>query len=395
MKHVITLLLSLSMSAAATAATEISDSAAVPDAPKFKITPAGRVLLDGAVIMPEGEGLTSGFTAPDVRAGAKMSYGRWASTVEVGFTYGKIGMKDVFIQYKWDDRNLIKVGHMIHKFGLTTSTSSSMKPSMEEPTTASFFDLGYHPGIMFVHSGPQFYGTLSAVMAEASWTGPANDQGRSSYGGVTRLVYRPLRSSRLILHAGISGWLQSAWHKSLQDDDGNETVSPGYFDFKASFPTRVSRTTMLQANITDARHVMKLSPELLIGRGRLALESQYFYMNVARRHGLPSYSASGAYAMLRGIVLGGDYSYDLNACGLATPRPRTLEVVAAYNYTDASCRRSNINGGITNDASVTFNYYINKYMLARLRYSYTDVRCSDLHPRRHANILQARLQVIF
>ena len=83
---------------------------------------------------------------------------------------------------------------------------------------------------------------------------------------------------------------------------------------------------------------------------------------------------------------------------MATPAPRSLEVVLGYNYTNASDSRAGIYGGISNDASCTFNYYINKYMIARLRYSYTNVRdryVDGLLPKRHVNTLEARLQIIF
>ena len=69
-----------------------------------------------------------------------------------------------------------------------------------------------------------------------------------------------------------------------------------------------------------------------------------------------------------------------------------------YNYTNASDSRAGIFGGISNDASCTLNYYINKYMIARLRYSYTHVRdrhFDTLLPSRHVNMLEARFQVIF
>ena len=56
---------------------------------------------------------------------------------------------------------------------------------------------------------------------------------------------------------------------------------------------------------------------------------------------------------------------------------------------------SGIYGGKSNDYSVTLNYYINKYMIARLRYSYTDVRGSSVQRDRHVNTLQARVQFLF
>lgn len=66
-----------------------------------------------------------------------------------------------------------------------------------------------------------------------------------------------------------------------------------------------------------------------------------------------------------------------------------------YNYTNANSRRAGIYGGISNDFSVTFNYYINKYMLARLRWSYTNVRGSSVVPDNHVNIIEARVQFKF
>ena len=50
------------------------------------------------------------------------------------------------------------------------------------------------------------------------------------------------------------------------------------------------------------------------------------------------------------------------------------------------------------DVNCTFNYYINSWMLARLRYSYTTVRDREVEnmlPKRHVNTIEARLQIIF
>ena len=84
--------------------------------------------------------------------------------------------------------------------------------------------------------------------------------------------------------------------------------------------------------------------------------------------------------------------------GMASPAPRSLEVVLGCNYTNPSVASAGIYVGITNDATRTFNYYINKYMIARLRYSYTNVRdrrVGDLTAKRHVNLIEARLQIIF
>ena len=83
---------------------------------------------------------------------------------------------------------------------------------------------------------------------------------------------------------------------------------------------------------------------------------------------------------------------------MATPAARSLEMVLGYNYTKASDSSAEVWGGISQDINCTFNYYINSWMIARLRYSYTTVRdrkVENLLPKRHVNILEARLQIIF
>lgn len=78
--------------------------------PKFSIKPIGRILADGAVYFPDGNGFTDGVALPDLRVGVSASYGNWSGKIDVGFGYFKLSMKDVFIQYKFNDENLIRAG---------------------------------------------------------------------------------------------------------------------------------------------------------------------------------------------------------------------------------------------------------------------------------------------
>ncbi len=141
-----------------------------------------------------------------------------------------------------------------------------------------------------------------------------------------------------------------------------------------------------------------MTPELLLIKSNFALEAQYYYMNVARKDGFRNYTAQGAYGMIRTLLIGSQYTYSHADAGVATPAKGSLEFVLGYNYTNASDSKAGIKGGIMNDINCTFNYYINSWMLARLRYSYSTVRNRDVEnllPKRHVNILEARLQIIF
>lgn len=376
---------------------------------KVKVQPTGRILLDGAIYAPDGAlyeyrnadgelisgpSFADGVALPDIRMGAKVSYGHWQAKIDVGYGYQKLGFKDVYIQYNINPNNYLRGGYFVHQFGLNAATSSSMKPAMESATTDDFFKAtGRNVGVEFVHDKDQFFTGVSAIIDGTSMSKPANEQGKVSVGGVTRLVWRPLREEGSIAQVGMSLWYQSALHGLAE----NGSVTEGYFNYSANFPTRVDKIGMLNAHIGDAKGVFKLSPEVVAAYGRVAIEGQYYYMNIARRNNLESYRAQGAYGLFRSLLIGSAYGYSHGDASLATPAPKSLELIVGYNYTDASCHKAGIYGGRTNDYSVTLNYYINKYILARLRYSYTDVRDSEVldFNKCHVNTVQARLQILF
>lgn len=383
--RLLTLAASLLISIAAVSAAENSD--------KLSVRPIGRVLMDGALYMSDTDQFSDGVAIPDIRVGVKASYGKWSCKIDAGFAFGKLSMKDVFLQYDFNSGSWLQAGYFVPMFGLESATSSSMKPGMEEATTDTYLNAtGRNIGVMWVRSADRYFVGLTGFVAGTSLTTRANDQGRASVGGAARLLGRRTDAG-YIAQAGISASYQSAMHRRIEED-GQPATSPGYFDFSASFPSRVSNVPMLGAEIDHAKGALRLSPELLLAKGRFAIQGQYYLLSVNRKHGFGDrYSAWGAYGQLRGLILGSAYAYSAADAGLATPAPKSLEFVAGFNHTDACS--AGIAGGRSNDASLTLNYYINRYMLARMRYSYTDVRNSDVQRDCHVNTIQARLQIIF
>lgn len=371
--------------------------------PKFKINPTGRILMDGAAYFGGngshtgtdigGGKFVSGVAIPDVRIGVKASYGNWKAKIDMGFAYAKVNMKDIYIEYDFNPQNLIRVGYFVQQFGYNSCTSSSMKPSMEEATSNEFFYAGPRLlGAMYVRDMPKYLGAVSAFVEGDAIKKNASEMGRQAWGFQTRQVWRPFAETGKMAQVGISANFASPTYNS--DEEQNHDS----FHFSANFPSRVSKVTDLDAFIDHARGSFKLSPELMLCHGRLALESQYYWLHVYRKDGYKGYTAQGAFGFIRGILHGPDYTYDHAGGGIATPAPKSFEVVAGYNYTNANDSGAGVWGGISNDVSCTFNYYINKYMIARLRYSYTNVRdrhVDELASSRHVNTLQARLQIIF
>lgn len=370
-------------------AAETGTDIVSPEQPKVRFRPVGRILLDGAVYGPDGDGFTDGVQIPDLRAGVAVDYGRWSAMIDVGFGYFKLSLKDIYIQYRFDKDNAIRAGYFFHQFGLQTSTGGANKCDIVTPVSDSYWgSMSRNLGVMYTLSKPRFFMGASLLLGNSN---NITDDGitRVGVGGLGRFVWRPLAETGRIAQVGVSAWYQSPTHKR----NAEGVSQPGSFTLSSNFPTQVVREKMIGATITNAGNQFKMTPELLLSLDRFALESQYYYMNV-NRIGMPHYQAQGCYAWLRCLLLGQrEYTYSSGVAGIANPGPKTLEVVAGYDYVNAGYR--DIRGGISNDWSLTLNYYFNRYVTARLGYRYSYVRDSSVCPDRHVNILQMRLQFKF
>ena len=386
----------LTIAAASLCALSASADDSISSAPKLSFKPTGRILMDGAVYMGGNRGVSEetdtrfvdGVAIPDVRLGAKATYGKWKAKIDIGFSYGKVGLKDTYFEYDIDQANLVRAGYFVPQWGLNSETSSSMKQTYEEPTSNEFFYA--NPRLlaaMWVYDKGQYFAGTSVFVEAGAMTQNANVLGKQAWGAQTRLVWRPRHSDGDVLQIG------SSFNYSRPTADDHSA-----FDYTANFPSRVSKVPLLAANIDHARGLFKMTPEFLLVKDRFALEAQYYYMNVARKDGFHSYQAHGAYGIGRWLLIGSRYNYSHADAGVATPGKGSLELALGYNYTDASDGKAGIHGGIMHDINCTLNYYINSWMLARIRYSYTTVhdrQVEGLLPSRHVNTLEARLQVIF
>lgn len=365
--------------------------------PKFTIKPTGRILMDGAVYLGGNGNITeenedtkfvNGVAIPDLRLGVKAGYGKWKAKVDVGFGYGKVGLKDTYLEYDFNPSNLIRVGYFVPQWGLNSETSSSMKQTYEEPSSNEFFYA--NPRLlaaMWVYDKGQYFAGTSVFAEANAMKQNATEMGKQAWGAQTRLVWRPRHSDGDVIQIG------SSFNYSTPTAEDHTA-----FDYTANFPSRVSKVPMLSSSITHARGLFKMTPELLIIKSNFALEAQYYYMNVARKDDYKTYTAHGVYGMVRTLLIGSQYTYSHADAGVATPAKGSLELVLGYNYTNASDSKAGVMGGIMHDANCTLNYYINSWMLARLRYSYTTVSdrvVENLLPKRHVNTIEARLQIIF
>lgn len=325
---------------------------------KLVVKPSGRILMDAAFLNSSNKAVdeqcVDGVNVPDIRIGMKVSYGKWEGKADIGYARGSVSPKDIFIQYNFNKQNFLRGGYFVHQFGYQSATSSSFKVSMEEPETHSAFGVGGRlVGLMYEHSDNKFMGTGSVYTDAQSFKKQTNHTGYQGTGLLTRLVYHPLIEKGNLFHVGIG----------LNYELAAENRSN--MEFKAPYPVRVAGINAIGAKITDAKNDFKFSGELMAAKGHVGIEGQYIFMNVDRKGDAKSYNAWGAYGNLR-FLLNNEYEYVKNDAGIATPAPKSWELVAAYNYTDMNDAKAGFHGGKLSDWALTMNYYINKYMIWRV-----------------------------
>ena len=325
---------------------------------KLVVKPSGRILMDAAFLNSSNKAVdeqcVDGVNVPDIRIGMKVSYGKWEGKADIGYARGSVSPKDIFIQYNFNKENFLRGGYFVHQFGYQSATSSSFKVSMEEPETHSAFGVGGRlVGLMYEHSDNKFMGTGSVYTDAQSFKKQTNQTGYQGTGLLTRLVYHPLIEKGNLFHVGIG----------LNYELAAENRSN--MEFKAPYPVRVAGINAIGAKITDAKNDFKFSGEVMAAKGHVGIEGQYIFMNVDRKGDAKSYNAWGAYGNLR-FLLNNEYEYVKNDAGIATPAPKSWELVAAYNYTDMNDAKAGFHGGKLSDWALTMNYYINKYMIWRV-----------------------------
>lgn len=325
---------------------------------KLVVKPSGRILMDAAFLNSSNKAVdeqcVDGVNVPDIRIGMKVSYGKWEGKADIGYARGSVSPKDIFIQYNFNKENFLRGGYFVHQFGYQSATSSSFKVSMEEPETHSAFGVGGRlVGLMYEHSDDKFMGTGSIYTDAQSFKKQTNHTGYQGSGFLTRLVYHPLIEKGNLFHVGIG----------LNYELAAENRSN--MEFKAPYPVRVAGINAIGAKITDAKNDFKFSGEVMAAKGHVGIEGQYIFMNVDRKGDAKSYNAWGAYGNLR-FLLNNEYEYVKNDAGIATPAPKSWELVAAYNYTDMNDAKAGFHGGKLSDWALTMNYYINKYMIWRV-----------------------------
>ena len=218
----------------------------------LKIRPTGRILMDGGLFHSDNKNFVDGVAIPDARIGVKATYGKYKAKVDIGYAYGKVSLKDIFVERQFSSHALLRVGNFVHQFGLQSSTSSSMKVTMEEPASNEAFFNSRLMGAMFVYDKNDFFGTASVHVESEALKKKSNELGKMGYGAMSRLVYRPLHDTGRLFQLGISGAYETPRYNS------EPTLNHTSLDLGANFPTRMAKVRAVNALIPDATNLINL-----------------------------------------------------------------------------------------------------------------------------------------
>ena len=359
--------------------------------PELKVKPSGRILFDAAYINSshQEDELKSGVGIPDMRVGVGFTYDKWKGKIDMGYAYGKVNMKDVWLQYDFDKQNFVRGGYFIHQYGYQSATSSSFKETMEEPQSNAVFNNDRMIGLMYEYNGKKFLATASVVVETDAMKQTTDKLGNEGLGAMTRLLYRPFAERGKMFQVGINGGIEGARYSEDKEQNHKQ------FTLSTRWPTRVAKVNSQQAVVTDAKMMYRFSPEIMYSYGRFAVIGQYYLNTITRDNNQKSFTGSGAYVTLRGLIKGCNYSPNMADGGIATPDPGNMELCLQYNYTSLSDHTAGIYGGYLNDWALCYDYYPNKYMIWRIRASWTKVTNRSGFADNEATILETRLQVKF
>lgn len=354
------------------------------------ITPIGRMMFDGALFVTPDKQFHDGVALSEARIGLVASYGKYKARVEMGYIYGSFTPRDIYIEANFNPKTFVRAGYVLPQWGLNASYNASAKSTMEQPVSNAVFETQRMLGVMGGYIDGPYFATVNLLFEPKGLVKSTDELGGGTAWGLnTRLVYRPITTSGRVVQVGWSGGYMSPEYSD------NAAQNHRSYSFSANYPTRVARISALSATINDAKSMFKFTPELLLSYNRFALESQYYFMQVNRKYDLPAYRAYGAYAILRGLIIGDKYNYNSAMALIDPPARKGLELSLCYNYTCMSNADSGIYGGRLSEVSATLDWYINKYLTWRLRYGYTHVwDRAGYHPGNVA-AFQTRIQFLF
>lgn len=336
----------------------------------------GRVFFDGGAFFNDKTDLGNGFQVNDVRLGTQIRFlENWSAKIELGYGDGKVSMKDVFVGYRFGEHDL-QLGHFFEPFGNDRIGSTNFK-FMTIASADKTLGNKRKLGISYSYNRTCF-NFMGGVFSDGDIDkANALDQG---YNLAAKLIGRPWQGDKKMLHLAVAPRFSS------RGDQVN---------FTSGVPTNLlskENNNFIEARLDQAINQWKMEVEAIFLYNKWYAEGHYLLAHV-NRAGLPNYNAEGWYVQGGYMIIGEKQNYDARSGMIKNPAPKSLEVLCRYNRTNLN--DGEIVGGKMSDVTVGANYFINKYIVAKINYVRVMVDDSALAGADDFNLMQARLQFSF
>lgn len=334
----------------------------------------GRVFLDGGVL--DRDSTTTSFQVNDLRLGTVIRFmEHWEAKLELGYGDSKIALKDVYLNYSFN-RSSVRLGYHFEPFGNARVGTANYRFMTD---AASDKALGNKRKLGLSYSYNQHWvNVMAGVFSEGDIerSKPLNQ----GYSLAAKLVGRPLMRDKKLIHVGIA----PRFNNSSQE-----------ISFSCGSPTDLlskSDNTLVEARVDQVINQWKLDLELILLYNKWYFQGQYFgaYVN---RFAIENYKARGGYAQAGYMIIGAKHNYNPVTGMIVNPAPGSLEVLLRYD--EVNLNDGAIRGGRMSDISLGMNYFINKFVAAKLNYTRMLPGETALGGDKDFNLVQARIQFNF
>lgn len=334
----------------------------------------GRVFFDGGAFF--NDSIQSSFQVNDVRLGAQFRFlEHWEAKIELGYGDSKISLKDVFLNYEIREHS-VRIGYHYEPFGnarVGTANYRFMTDAASDRAIGNKRKLGV--SYSYNHTWFNFMGGVFSD-GDIEKSKPV-DQG---YSLAAKMVGRPLMADKKLIHIGVAPRFNNS-HRE--------------FTFGAGMPTDLldkGENTFVGAQVNQVINQWKLDLELILLYNKWYFQGQYFLAHL-NRFAADNYNGQGGYAQAGYMILGAKHNYNPKTGMIVNPAPKSLEILCRYDWVNLN--DAGIRGGRMSDISLGMNYFINKFVAAKLNYTYLMVGNSAPGGKEKLGLLQARLQFSF
>lgn len=407
-------------------------------------TIGARMMADAAWYNSDFTPLQSGASLTDARIRTSMTYRNWYFYADFGFGGGKFDQKNIFLQYNKEDnkggKHSVRAGYYTDPAGsMARLTSLGSYHFISRAGAANALGEGRELGVTYKYTNDRFTAN-QGVFSENQY-----NKIDAGYNGLTlsgRWIVRPIKDDNQTLHLGVNARFAHIGGGEEYNNTLRKSLTLGQ-----TLETYVDEDKEFSSCTLDwVNNTFDLGAELLYHNRRMFVRGEYFYKSVTKKRDSQTlFEASNnnidiwgtldawetanplrtnhfhAGYVEAGLLLIGDrYKYNTEDAVLGGLGPRSLEIVARYNYTglndinkgeyfsagrnqyypdgymaDYPYNSSSVGGGNVNSFTVGANYAFNDHAQIMLDYTLHKIDKDALPYDKTVHSVQTRVMFTF